>query len=594
MNFKRLSSEGEVRSILEFHNSNSEFVVLDVETTSPDPRKCVLIDIQLSGADKDSAVIFSAEYGKLLQDLDKRLTLVGHNYKFDVHVLFRHGIDLLSHRWRDTLLMAHLLDENRESYSLDSFVKEYWNDPYKEEFWAEYQSYQEAPQEEADEYACKDIYYTGALYARLISMLGTDGIPANLVRDIHDLQASLLRTEIEGIRVDLKYLEELGVRLKLRIDELRPQMRSMVKDEIELIELEAWQREISKYKSDKGRAGARRPVFNFESSKQLLDLLYHKLCLPPQRNEKTRAISTDYASLEKIKEGHPIVGLIQENRELQKIYTSYVEGTLDRIDNERIYPQFRVAGTVTGRIAHSNPNLAQLPKSGGVRGIYVPDPGRVLISADYSQLEVLLEANLTGDKNLIRMFENGESKHDLTARELGCDRHTAKTLNFCLQYWGSHFKVAKLLGVSVDEGLRIWNKYWTIYSGPKQLKARTDKLVDDGLPIVTAFGRKRRFEKRGRSPWDKDYRMAYNFLIQGTGADITSRAFYQTDGFLRRWEFGRGLFTVHDELLIEAKEGDSATAETAMLSYMTKVGDDIGLKIPLKAESSGPMLRWED
>src|SRR6185295_9183858 len=105
----------------------------------------------------------------------------------------------------------------------------------------------------------------------------------------------------------------------------------------------------------------------------------------------------------------------------------------------------------------------------------------------YSQLEVIIEANLTGDKNLIRMLENGESKHDLTARELGCDRPTAKTLNFALQYWCSHFKIAKLLGVSVDEGLRIWEKYWDVYSGPKQLKELTDKEVDQGIPLVTVY-----------------------------------------------------------------------------------------------------------
>src|SRR5262249_12935152 len=156
-----------------------------------------------------------------------------------------------------------------------------------------------------------------------------------------------------------------------------------------------------------------------------------------------------------------------------------------------------------------------------------------------------LEANLTGDKNLIRMLENGESKHDLTARELGCDRHTAKTLNFALQYWASHFKVAKLLGCSEPEALKIYNKYWKIYEGPKKLKAWTDNEINEGRPLKTLFGRKRRFEQRRRSAWDGDYRQGYNFLVQGTGADITSQAFYRMDEWFASRDRGRCLFTVH-------------------------------------------------
>lgn len=593
MDFKRLNTPEDVASHVERLNASGLPVVLDVETTDKDARKAVLLDVQLSSDNDSAAVIFPAEFAYYLNLLDRRITLVAHNYKYDAHVLYRHGIDLLDRNWRDTLLLGHLLDENRDSYSLDSYVKEYWNDPYKEEFWAKYKTYQEASEEDKIDYACRDIVYTGYLYKSFIRQAVQDSIPGSLITHAHRLQSSLLRTEIEGIRVDTEYLENLGIELKRKIDELRPRMRSLVADEIDLIELELWQKEIEEYKTSKRRQQVERPTFNFESTGQLQNLLYGRLKLPVQKNEKTRSISTDYQSLEKLKNHHPVVGLIQENRELQKVYTAYVEGTIDRLDQNRVYPNFRVAGTVTGRLAHSSPNLAQLPKSGGVRGIYAPDQGRVLISADYSQLEVVVEAHLTGDKSLIRMLENGESKHDLTARELGCSRDVAKTLNFCLQYWGTHFKVAKLLNCSVNEALGIWNRYWEIYSGPKKLKAETDRMVNEGIPIKTAFGRKRRFAFKKRTEWDGDYRQAYNFLIQSTGADITSRAFYLISDSLLNMGFGRALFTVHDEILIDAKPEVSQDAERILIDTMEGVGKEF-LTVPLKAESSGPMIRWED
>lgn len=596
MKFKRLNTANDVSELIKFHNSNSESIVIDVETTSVNPRECTLLDIQLSGSNEDSAVIFSQEFRELLKDISKSITLVGHNYKFDAHVLYRHGVDLLDRKWRDTLLLGHLLDENRDSYSLDSYVKEYWNENYKEEFWSKYKSYKEAPEEEKVDYACRDVVYTGRLFRefRERAQHSLEQIPDSLVEHVHCLQTQLLRTEIQGIRIDLKYLEELGVKLKQRIGELEPKMRSLVKDELDVLELDLWEKDLQRFKTDKRKAGVPKPTFNFESSKQLADLVYRRLGLPVQKNPKTRQISTDYESLQKIKDYHPVISLIQENRELQKVYGSYIEGTLDRSSNGRIYPEFRVAGTVTGRLAHSNPNLAQLPKSGGIRGIYVPDPGRVFVSADYDQLEVVLEANLTGDRSLRHMLENGESKHDYTARELGCTRDTAKTLNFALQYWCTASKVAKLLGVSKDEGTRIWNKYWEVYSGPKRLKAKTDKMVDSGEVLSTVFGRKRRFEVRERNEWDGDYRQAYNFLIQSTGADITSKAFYLIAEELLRSGQGRGLFTVHDEIILEVDERVCHYWDKRLIDVMCVVGNECNLTIPLKAKSSGAMLRWED
>jgi DNA polymerase-1 len=593
--YKVLRSEQEVRELIEWHNVNSEFVVVDIETTGLDGFKDEVIDVQISSKSSESVCIFSGALVGVLRSLTCRPVL--HNGRFDITFLYRRGVDLTHWQYHDTMLLAHLENENRDSYSLEALIKEFYGEEasHKEAFWAKYKNYQDAPEEERWDYGAKDILQTAKIYESLKATLsGTQGVPESLIEHVHRLQYALLKTEIEGVKVDIDYLTNLGVDLKAKIEDLRPKMREMVKYEADLVELQLWSKELSKRKTDKGRAGVKRPEFSFESSQQIQSLLYDHLGLPPQHNEKTRQVSTDYASLEKLRDHHPIVGMIQDNRELQKVYGSYIEGTLERMKNGRIYPSFNVAGTATGRISHSNPNLGQLPKSGGVRGIYRPDDGRVFISADYSQLEVCIEANLTGDANLVRIFSEGLSKHDITSKELGVDRHTAKTLNFALQYWCTARKVAKLLGVSENEGEQVWQKYWEVYSGPKALKARTDRAVDDGEALVTAFGRRRRFQKRRRTEYDGDYRQAYNFLIQGTGADLTSRAFYLTSEWLKEKGLGRGLFTVHDELLIEVKRDYAVEAEAQMLSFMTQAGVEIGLKIPLKAESSGPMNRWED
>lgn len=594
MGFQRLNSEAEILDLLNWHSEHSDFAVIDVETSSKYPRQAKLLDIQISGRGEEEVAIFSGQYVKLLLQLALDVVLVGHNYKYDAHVLFNHGVNLLDRTWRDTLLIGHLVDENRESYSLDSYVQEYWQDDYKKEFWSRYRSYEEADEEERKNYACKDIIYTKRLYLLLMGLAkDRESIPDSLIEHTHRLQDSLLKTEIEGIKVDTEYLTCLGIKLKTEIDRLRPKMRESVAIQCELWEMEEYGRTLQKYKTDKGRASAKIPEFSFDSPKQLSNVIYGKLGLPVQTNEKTKQISTDSASFDKLVGYHPVIPLIQEYREYQKVFTSFIEGTRERLDNGRIYPSFRVSGTATGRISHSNPNLGQLPAKGGIRGMYVPDQGYVLISADYCQLEVNVEANLTGDVSLARIFREGLSKHDITASELKIPRDTAKTLNFALQYWASHYKVAKLLKVSEDEAKRIWNNYWKLYSGPRRLKESTDLAVNEGKPLVTVFGRRRRFERRKRSPWDGDYRQAYNFLIQGTGADITSRAFYLTSDSLQARGFGRGLFSVHDELIIEVKKEVAKEAEDLMIDIMVNVGKEIGLKIPLKAESSGPMLRWE-
>lgn len=594
MHFKRLTTASEVKTLIAFHqrffDDRSNPVALDLETTGLDHFKDKIVDIVLSGYLDDSAVIFSGEFAHLLKDL--RCPLVLHNFKFDFNMLYRAGVDLRHCRVRDTMLLHHLLEENAE-HGLDAIIQKEYNDNYKEVFWSKYKTYEEASEEDRIDYACRDAVYTRRLYTTFCDRLNADGVPDSLVEHVHDLALSLYDTEIRGIAIDVPYLMDIGVKLQTRIMALKPQLREKVELDVQICEMEAWQKELDKRSTERGKANVPKPEFSFDSAPQLIKLLYGKLQLPAQINEKTKNPSVDDASLEKLIGLHPIIEHIQEYRGHNKVYGAYIEGTLERMVDGRIYPSFNVNGTKTGRISASNPNLQQLPKEGGVRGIYVPDPGYKIITCDYGQLEVSLAAHFSRDKNLLKIVLEGASQHDITAQSLGIERSLAKTLNFGMQYRCSHYKVAKLLGVSEKEGQKVWNKYWETYSGLKKLMDECDKLVDAGLPIVTPFGRKRRFPVMKRQVWDKAYRQAFNALIQGTGADLTSRAYYLVSRSLETQGIGKGLFPVHDELVVTCKESYCDAATTSLTSIMKDVGNEIKLTVPLTVDCSLSLDRWE-
>lgn len=516
-----------------------------------------------------------------------------HNAPFDLKMLFRAGVDLRSFKIRDTRLLSHLCDENI-SHRLGDLVKTYFQDSYKEEFLSKYKIHSEASEQDLKEYNAKDTSYTRLLWDVLLEDYEKQGLPYTLLEHTEKLQAALINTEIEGIRVDLDYLAEKGVEIREIIASLLPQMRSCVEVQVDRLEVDSWVEDIETKKTDKGKRNTKRPEFSFDSSKQLMQLLYDELKLPIQKNEKTKRPSVDSSSLETLKEEHELIPLLLRYREFKKLDDAYIKGTLERAYNGRIYPSFNVSGTKTGRISHSNPNLGQLPRAGGIRAIYRPDAGRVFISADFSQLEVCLSAHFTRDKNLLRIVENGESQHDITAEALGIERDKAKTVNFGMQYGASHYKISKVLGVNQKQGKLAYDKYWETYAGQKRIMQECADKVDRGEPIITPFGRRRRFETCKRAPWDSAYRQAWNALVQGTGADLTSRAFYHVDDRLRAEGYGRGVLTVHDEILIEVKKEFVKESEEILLSTMQKVGVDLNLSVTLKAESSGAMDAWLD
>lgn len=594
MTYTVLKTEQEIRDLIEWHNANSEYVVLDTETTSKDPLVAKLIDIQLSGKTEDSAVLFGAEFAPFLLSLSKNLTLVACYAKYDQHVLYRHGVDLLDRTWRCTVLDGHLADEMRPSYSLESYVTEIYGGSRKSDFWDKYDNYLDAPELERVEYACADIIETNAVYKHILASLKAQEIPDELREHVNRLSISLLYTEMEGLAVDLPYLTEIGVKMKSAMEALEPQIREVVREEINLIELRLWQKKLGERKSDKGKAAIKRPEFSLRSPDQLKALLYDCLELPEQYNPKTRSVSTDAASLDKLKDLHPVVPILIKWREYPVIYSTFIQGTLEKMRDGRIYPGFKINGTKSARISHENPNMGNIPSEGGVKGIYVPDEGHEFSELDFSQLEVCIEAHLTQDKNLLAIVCDGASKHDITAHNLKIPRPLAKKLNFTMQYFCMPPKVATTIGCSLQEAEYIWNKFWETYPGPKAFKEYTDKCIDDGIPLVDLFGRRRRFERKKRKPWDRDYRSGYNFCVQSPGAQMMNNACYKANELFRSHKVGKVVLTVHDSGLASTKKEHTALWIPKMAELMINEGCLARLTVPLKVSSNIAMPRWSD
>lgn len=598
MDYAKLNSVDAVRALVEWHNKHSKAIALDTETTGLDPFTDTITAVVMTGKGTDSAVLFDPEYLPELLKLTVPVVVL-HNFKFDYNMAYRQGVDLrqLPCTLRDTMLIDHLVDENND-HGLDDIVQRYWQDNYKEVFWSKYKSFEEAPENEQLEYACKDVIYTLRAYETLTTLATADGVPESMVSHVHNLALELFNTELSGLRIDLEYLTAVGMELKPSIEKWKVEMRAMAGAYADSVELDLWAKEINSFKTDKKRLSIPRPEFNFESSPQLTALLYDKMGLPEQLNKKTKSRTADDDALERLEHRHPLIPMLRQFKEYQKAYSSFIEGTLDRMQDGRIYPSFNINGTVTGRISSSNPNMQQLPSKSEwakIRGIYIPDDGHKIITCDYSQLEVCIAAHYSMDKNLLKIVLEGASKHDITAAGLGIARGHAKTLNFAMQYQCSPRKVQEILGCSQKEAQHIWNKYWETYAGEKLVIDECKAKVDNGEAIVNPFGRRRRFPTKWEKPWHRDaaYRQAYSSLIQGTGADCTHEAFYTIARKMRQNAYGCALFEIHDEIVAMSKTAHCAYVRELLKSTMSGVGVRIGLRIPLSTDCSEALDRWQ-
>ena len=402
---------------------------------------------------------------------------------------------------------------------------------------------------------------------------------------------TLLYREIElPLTAVLSGMERVGV----RIDEDKLQQLSR-EYERELGRIEARIYEIA------GEA------FTINSPKQLQAILFDKLGLPPTKKTKT-GFSTDESVLEQLASQHDLPAEILAWRRLAKLKSTYVDALPPLVDARtgRIHPTFHQIGAATGRMSSTHPNVQNIPirtpEGVRIREAFIPEDGWLLLSADYSQVELRIMAHYSDDPSLIDAFSKGEDIHRRTAAEVnGIDpadvddeqRAAAKAINFGIIYGSSAFGIANQLGIPQAEAQATIDRYFARYAGVERFLAATKEEARERGFVATLFGRRRYLPdlgSRNRGLRQAAERMAVNSVIQGTAADLIKKAMVDVDRGLRDTALpSRMILQVHDELVFEVPPGDAEALTALVRDRMENVHP---LAVPLRVEvGTGPDWR---
>jgi DNA polymerase I len=405
---------------------------------------------------------------------------------------------------------------------------------------------------------------------------------ADLYRDLELPLARLLaRVESIGIRIDVAHLRGLSDKMQADITGLESRIQEL----------------------------AGEPV-NVGSPKQLANLLFEKLGLKSERMRKTKTgYSTDYDVLDAMRDQHPIVTPILDHRELIKLKNTYIDALPPLVNpaTGRLHTSFRQAVAATGRLSSTDPNLQNIPirteLGRDIRRAFVAETGKVLVSADYSQIELRILAHLSKDPVLMKAFAEGIDVHTQTAAEVfGVEltlvtaeqRRVAKAVNYGLAYGQSDFGLARALDISREEARRHMDRYFERFATVKRFMDGIIAEARKAGAASTILGRKRPIpgltarDYRLRSAAE---RVAQNTPMQGSGADIMKLAMLRVDRMLSERGFAAEmLLTVHDELVLEVDEAQADELAPALVSAMEGV---VELEVPLVVET-GRGHTWAD
>jgi len=380
----------------------------------------------------------------------------------------------------------------------------------------------------------------------------------------------LYRMEKEGVAIDREQLEQFGAMLSQRITDCESV--------------------ICAYSEE---------PFNINSTKQLGELLFEKLGLPPVKKTKS-GYSTNADVLEKLKGKHPIIPAIMDYRMLTKLKSTYADGLIKVIcDDGRIHTTFQNLVTATGRLSSTEPNLQNIPVrtdlGAEIRKMFIPKPGCVLVDADYSQIELRVLAHIADDKTMQQAFSSGMDIHTVTAAQVfgvapeevtALQRRNAKAVNFGIVYGISEFSLADDIGVSRYEAREYIDSYLTNYHGVRAYMKQVVSNARDKGYTQTMFGRRRYIPELSSSNYNIRQgaeRIALNTPIQGTAADLIKLAMIRVDSALsRQYPDAKLLLQVHDELIVECPEEIADDVAKLVSEQMQQVAQ---LKVPLLAEA---------
>ncbi|GHV53729.1 DNA polymerase I [Spirochaetia bacterium] len=591
--YKTVLDLAELKSLLAAGQKQG-LIALDFETDSLDAWNARPIGISLAlkpregfyvpvAAHQGTAPFLDPEKVKeLLAPLlaDPAMTIAAHNAKYDYKVSRGWGIEKWQCKIWDTMVAAWLADPERNNYSLDSLATyhlEYTPMAYND-IVSKGATFDAVPLETATRYSAEDsdlcIRMKQYLEPRLKAAEAT-GLFENLEMPLLPILAEM---EGLGIKIEPKVLKDFGVELSTELEQIQGKIYEMVGHE-----------------------------FNIASTKQLQEVLFIERKLKPGKKTKT-GYSTDVAVLEELAREDPVPALILRHRTLAKLKSTYVDTLADQADrNGRLHTNFVQTGTATGRLSSREPNLQNIPirdeEGRRIREAFIAKPGCVLISADYSQIELVVLAHLSEDENLLAAFKDGKDVHARTAalifgideKDVHADqRRIAKTINFGVMYGMSAFRLANELNITRTDAAAFIEAYFKTYSGIRrfieELIAKTEKT---GY-ASTIFGRRRYIQainSRNKTEKAGAERMAVNTPIQGSAADIVKTAMLNLDKALSAAQSpARLLLQVHDELILECPKDTAPDTAKLVQEVMEKA---VTLKIPLRV-SVETGKRWGD
>ena len=509
----------------------------------------------------------------------------GQNIKYDISILELHGLAVEGVAF-DTMVAAYLLNPDSRSFNLTALAEEFLNLPVIEydEVTDGAENFSGVSIDAATQYACQDAHYAWLLKGILGPRLEEEGLTKVFEQLEVPLVPVLARMEREGVKVDAKTLESMSAQFATQLAELEKQIYAHAGQE-----------------------------FNINSTKQLAEIFFDKLGISTKGVKKTKTgFSTDSSVLEKLAEIHPLPAIILEYRSLHKLKSTYTDALAQVINPKtgRVHTRLNQTITSTGRLSSSDPNLQNIPVQSEagrrIRSAFVPEPGKIFIAADYSQIELRLLAHLSGDKNMIAAFNAGTDIHANTAREimgLGAFdevsdeiRRIGKTINFGIVYGMGSFRLSRELGIPVHQATTYINNYFARYPRVKEYFAKLEDAAMSNGEVQTIYGRKRVISAIDTSGRDSGFAMraAINAPLQGSAADIIKLAMIKVDSMLRSSGLDAKLILqIHDELLIEATDRGASENEQLMRSVQEAMEGVMQLSVALKVDA-GSGKTWTE
>ncbi len=565
----------------------AELVSLDTETTSLDPMTAQLLGISLSvQANRAAYIPVGHNYAGAPAQLSRDHVLaalkdwlespdsrkVGQNLKYDKHVFANCGI-LLGGVEHDTLLQSYVLESHR-SHDMDSLAARHldvttitYDDVTGKG--ANRIAFEQVELARATEYAAEDADVTLQLHQVLHPQVEQDAKLLHIYRDIEmPVMEVLFTMERNGVLLDVKLLEQQSRELGIKMMTLE-----------QAVHLQAGQ------------------PFNLNSPKQLQEILFEKQGLPVVKKTPSGVPSTDEDVLQQLALDHPLPKLILEYRGLSKLKSTYTD-KLPRMVNARtgrVHTNYAQAVAVTGRLSSNDPNLQNIPvrtaEGRRIREAFIAPPGSVIVSADYSQIELRIMAHLSQDKGLLQAFAAGEDVHRHTASEIfgvdsaavtGEQRRYAKVINFGLIYGMSAFGLASQLGIERGAAQQYMERYFLRYPGVKDYMERTRETARNLGYVETVFGRRLYLpEIKASNPARRQgsERAAINAPMQGTAADLIKLAMIAVQRWLSASRMtSRLIMQVHDELVLEVPECEIESVKSELPGLMNSVAE---LDVPL-------------